>query len=177
MADLMRDDVGLGEITRRLESPFQLVIKTQVDIDFLITRAVKRPHLRHAGTAGCCNLTAIHFQLGYLVGLIVAGKFSSPDVLGIGQYHLNESSSLLLLRAGLDRAGLSLRRAAHQHAGIDQAQLPGHGAYHDQHQDAFDSETPPDHVEQHGAAGGIGHFAAPGVHHIGAFSSAFPPHK
>ena len=62
-------------------------------------------------------------------------------------------------------------------AGIDQAQLPAHGAYDEQNQDALDSEPAPNHVEQHGRTGGVGYFAATGIHHIGTGSSAFPLHE
>ena len=46
MADFVSDDIGLGEIARRLEAARKLVEKLGVEIDLLVGRAVKRTHRR-----------------------------------------------------------------------------------------------------------------------------------
>ena len=48
MADLMGDDIGLGEVAGRAEAVLQLLVEVEVDIDLLVVRAVERAHLRHA---------------------------------------------------------------------------------------------------------------------------------
>ena len=42
MPDFMRDDIGLGEITRRAESPIELAEERQIEIHLLIARAIER---------------------------------------------------------------------------------------------------------------------------------------
>ncbi len=43
MTDLVRDDVRLREIARRLEALLQLVVEHHIDVDLLVERAVERP--------------------------------------------------------------------------------------------------------------------------------------
>ena len=52
MADLMGDDIGLGEVAGRAEALRQLVEEGRVDVDLLVGRAVERPHRRLAHAAG-----------------------------------------------------------------------------------------------------------------------------
>ena len=51
VADFMRNHVGLREVARSTKLARQRFIKTQVDVDLLVARAVKRPHCRLALTA------------------------------------------------------------------------------------------------------------------------------
>ena len=51
VADLMGDDIGLGEIARRAEPPRQFVEEGRVDVDLLVGRAIKWPHRRLRRTA------------------------------------------------------------------------------------------------------------------------------
>jgi len=41
---LVRDHTGLGEIARRVETRLHLFVESEVDVDLLVTGAVKRPH-------------------------------------------------------------------------------------------------------------------------------------
>ena len=43
VADLVRDDVSLREVARRMEAGLQLIKELQIDVDVLIRRAVERP--------------------------------------------------------------------------------------------------------------------------------------
>ncbi len=46
VADLMGDDIGLGEIAGRSEAARQLVEEGGVDVDLLVGRAIEGPHRR-----------------------------------------------------------------------------------------------------------------------------------
>ena len=43
VADLVRDDIGLGEVARRLEAARQLVEEGRVDVDRLVVGAIEGP--------------------------------------------------------------------------------------------------------------------------------------
>ncbi len=42
MADFMRQDVGLSKFTGRAKAAFEFVVKTKIDVDLFVSRAVKR---------------------------------------------------------------------------------------------------------------------------------------
>ena len=48
MPDLVRDDVGLGEVARRAEALIELLEEREVEIDLAVGGAVERPHRRLA---------------------------------------------------------------------------------------------------------------------------------
>ena len=52
MADLVRDDIGLRELARRVEALRKLAEELGVEVDVLVGRAVERPHcgLRRAAS-------------------------------------------------------------------------------------------------------------------------------
>ena len=52
MADLVRDHVRLGEVAGRAEAFAQFLIKAEVDVHFLVRRAVERAHGRVGEPAG-----------------------------------------------------------------------------------------------------------------------------
>jgi len=43
MADLMRDDISVGEIAAAAEAPFHVLEKSGIEIDLLVFRAIERP--------------------------------------------------------------------------------------------------------------------------------------
>src|SRR3990170_5637685 len=51
MADLVREDVGLGEVALYAEAVLQLLIKIEVDVNLLVARAVEGAHLRQPHAA------------------------------------------------------------------------------------------------------------------------------
>ena len=52
VADLVGDDVGLGEVARGAEARAQLVEEAEVDVDLLVARTVERAHRRLGEAAG-----------------------------------------------------------------------------------------------------------------------------
>src|SRR6185437_8924718 len=51
VANLVRNDIGLREVARRLEALRKLVEELRVEIDLLVGRAVERPHCRLSSAA------------------------------------------------------------------------------------------------------------------------------
>ena len=61
---LMRDHVGLGEISRGAMPYFQIVEKGQVDIELLVTRAVERTNGGSSHTTGGIDTAGEQHQGG-----------------------------------------------------------------------------------------------------------------
>ena len=85
MADLMRDDIGLGHVARRVEAVLQLLVEVEVDIDLLVVRAVERAHLRQPSAAGRAHAAGEQHQLGIAIALAVARQDIPPDILGVAE--------------------------------------------------------------------------------------------
>ena len=85
VAYLVCHDIGLGELARRAQLVAQRLVKAQVDIDLLVTGAIKRTHgglSRAAGRGGC---TPKQHQLGLLVLGTTLLEHVFPDIFRIGQ--------------------------------------------------------------------------------------------
>ncbi len=101
MSDLVGDDVGLREITRRVEAALQLVVKGEIDINLLVERAIEWPHLSLADAA-CGARTALeNDELGFLVVLAEGLEDAVPDGLGIGEHAADKHLHLVAGRGGL----------------------------------------------------------------------------
>jgi len=111
MANLVREDVGLRKLSRCAESLAQLVVKTQVDIDLLVSRAIEGPG-RGFRTSASARLRVVseQDQLGVPVGLArLLRQDLVPGSLCVVQNEGNElHQRLFLLVAG--RIGLAHRR-------------------------------------------------------------------
>src|SRR3954466_12601317 len=64
MAELVGDDGGLREITRRAKALVQLLEETEIEIHLLIERAIKRPHRRLSLSAARRGTVAEQYHLG-----------------------------------------------------------------------------------------------------------------
>ena len=106
VTDFMRDDVGLGELARRLETLFQLAEEDEVDINLLVARAVKRPHRRLAGAAGGGRHAGKEDQLGFLVGMAAGAKGRIPGVFGRGEHLRDEARGAVVGGWALCRSAL-----------------------------------------------------------------------
>ena len=96
MADLMRDDIGLGEVAWRFEPVLQLLVEVEVDIDLLVVRAVERAHLREPDAAGRAHAAAEQHELGIAIALAIAREDVPPDVLGVAENHRHEALEIVL---------------------------------------------------------------------------------
>ena len=116
VADLVGEDVGLGEVALHLEAVLQLVIEAEIDVNFLVVRTIERPHRCHAGAAGGANRAGKQHELRVAVFLAVLAEDVVPDVLGVGEHHADELPEVVFagalgmlerrpLRAGLGNVG------------------------------------------------------------------------
>ena len=99
--DLVRDDIGLGEIARRPEPAAQVPEKAQVDVHLLVARAVEGPDRRLREAAGRLDRAGEQHELGKLVLLVAAAEDVAPSVLGIGEHHGDELAHLVGLSGRL----------------------------------------------------------------------------
>src|SRR5437016_8970944 len=63
MADLVRDDISVGEVAAAAEAPFHVLEEGRIEIDLLIPRAVERPHGRLGAAAARGGPPAIEDEL------------------------------------------------------------------------------------------------------------------
>ncbi len=95
MSDLMRDDVSLGKIAGRFKSLAQLTIESQVDINFLVVAAIKRPRCRLGEAAGRLNLAGKEHELRLRVITSGALENFTPSSLGAAEDAGNELTSVV----------------------------------------------------------------------------------
>ena len=69
VADLVGDDIGLGEIARRAELVLQLPEEVEVEIELLVVGAVERPDRRAGGAAGRADLVVEQDEGRLRIGL------------------------------------------------------------------------------------------------------------
>ncbi len=108
MADLMGEDIGLGEVALHLEAVLQLLIEAEVDINFLVVGAIEGTHGRHPRPAGRAHRAAEQDELGIAVILAILLEDVLPNVLGVGEDDGHELLEIVLavgLRV-LDRRAL-----------------------------------------------------------------------
>ncbi len=97
VADLVRDNVGLREIARRMEAALQFLVEAQVDVDGAVERAIEGAHGRLAEPAFGARRIGKDDELGLLVGASRVLEDLLPDVLGIGEDMAHELRHLVVL--------------------------------------------------------------------------------
>src|SRR5690348_1390146 len=83
MSDLMRQNIGLREISGRAETSLQLIVKTQVDINLLVVRTVERPSRRLCHAAGRVDGIAEQHELGMTIRSSLLLKDLGPRALRV----------------------------------------------------------------------------------------------
>ncbi len=109
VADFVGYHVGLGEIPRRAVTCLEVVEKTEVDIELLIRRAIKRTHCRRGQPAGRIDPPTEQYQCRIFVGFSLRLKDFAPGILGVGQNNRDKIGQLLFLRT--ETGTLLCRRA------------------------------------------------------------------
>src|SRR5688572_26297828 len=119
MTDLVRDHVGTRKIARRAEPLMQFLEERQIEIDFLIQRAVERTHRRLRKATLRLHRVAEQHQLRLAILLSVPPELLVPHVLRLRQHDRDEVRLLVhaLVRARLPGRYLFRRRPAARHYG------------------------------------------------------------
>src|SRR3954447_10852217 len=99
VAELMREDVGLGEVARRLEAPVELVEEAEVDVDALVERAVERARLRARRATPGVRLAAEEDELRRLERFAGARELLLPEPLGVVEDERDELDLVVFVRA------------------------------------------------------------------------------
>jgi hypothetical protein len=86
MPNLMRNDIGCGEIPRRAKLAQQAAHEIQIYVNALIGGAVKGTNLRlrRAAARTCC--AAVKHKHRFLIPSAECLKSLIPDLFGFGQY-------------------------------------------------------------------------------------------
>ena len=84
MPYFVRDDVGLREVAASFVFIRKLVEKAEIEINFTVPRAIKRPRLRARKAAAACDLIAEKPKSWLLVTRAGTFKYLAPNVLGLG---------------------------------------------------------------------------------------------
>src|SRR5664279_160181 len=120
MTDLVSHDIGLGKIPRRLEALLQHLVKSQIDVDGLVLRAVERSGGRLPGAAGSPRGTTEHHQPGRSVLCALLTEDFGPGVLGAGEDSRHEAAARIGRRYTM-LAGTRRRGGLHHLPTIDTA--------------------------------------------------------
>ena len=147
VADLMRDDVGLREVARRLELRLELVPEGQVDVDLLVAGAVERAGARVGAAAGGDHLAAEKFEDRRFVLRAARLEDLRPGLFGVAEHRACRIARGIGGRAHHAGRRRGRRRAAAARAG------DGRAALHHAERDArVDAEQPGGDERQHDAA-------------------------
>ena len=98
MANFVGDNVGLGKVTRGLELLLQLVIKSQIDIDFPVGRTIKGSGCRLGKTACRLDFAGKKHQLRFLIFSPCFLKQLFPGIFSIGKNYGNKVGESILGR-------------------------------------------------------------------------------
>ena len=147
MPDLVSHDVCLGEITGCFESSGKLIVKTQVDVDLLITRTIKRTHRSASGAAGRACLPTVDLHFWLFIRPPNPAELRCPDFFGHPKNLADKLISLLFLRTDLRGSGRS-RSTSEQHIRIDDSQFPQNNPGHHSNENAFHPEFFPIRVSK-----------------------------
>ena len=94
VADLMRDDIGLGEVARRAEALAELLEEAGVEVHALVRRAVEGPHCGLGRTAARRRIALVEVDRGRAVGGALFLEDPAPGLLGRGHHPAREQLRL-----------------------------------------------------------------------------------
>jgi len=109
MSDLVRDDVGLGEIAGRAKAVAQFPIKAEIDVNAAILRAIERTGGAAGKSATGLGLIREEDEPRLLVRTTHFSKDVVPNILGIGQDNGDEFRGFVAWGVAVDRSRLRLR--------------------------------------------------------------------
>ena len=150
MANLVCDDIGHGEVARRLEALRQLAEEFRVEVDVGVGRTIEGPHRRLRRTAARLVGFRIEMEVGRRVTLPLRLKQRGPGVLGACE-HLQREMADLRVQVALARRGadlLLLRSHAAAGATAETAERAQQEVADDENNDAADTEAAGDERQE-----------------------------
>jgi hypothetical protein len=156
VADLVRDDVGAGEVAFRTEPALEGLEEVEVEIDPAVARAVERPDRRVGSAAGGVDDTGEEDELGRLVAAAAGLELALPDLLGVGEHDRDEGRGRVV---GADRARRLGLRCRGDEPAATAAEERGEVDAEEEADD--DDDDGADAADAAGAAGAPAHAAAP----------------
>jgi hypothetical protein len=166
VADLVRDDIGGGEVAARAETLRESREEVGVEVDLLVARAVERPGLGGRTAAGRLRgALEEHKRRGRVSATKFVLEDIGPDLFGVGQRDRDELCGLLVGLGDLAAAGLNL--------------AAGHAALQDGHRVAAQSPDNQGHCDETEATASNDATGAdtPAVFDIVAAATSFPLHR
>ena len=116
VAHLVSDDVGIGKVAVGPQLLFHLSKERQVDVEFLVARAIEGSHLCRALSAGRLRAVGVEHHGGHLVLHVVVFENLLPHILRAGQYLRGKARQFLFLLGELALLGADLGIGARQRA-------------------------------------------------------------
>src|SRR4051794_31512474 len=110
VAQLVGDDIGLGEVAGSLEALVQLVEEAEIEIDLAIERAVERPGRGAGEAAARLGLTLEDHDLRPLIPLSRRLELLRPEALGVPLDEVDELHLPVLIRTAGDGVAARPRR-------------------------------------------------------------------
>src|SRR5215510_2703492 len=96
MAYFVCNHIGLSKVSRCTKPVLQLLIESQVNIDFFVPGTIKRSHCRPGNSARRLDLTPEKHQLRLPILRAHLAESVAPNILGIRQYDRDEPFELIL---------------------------------------------------------------------------------
>jgi hypothetical protein len=100
MTDFVGDDVGLGKVTRGAQLISEIAIEAEIDVDFLIGRAIERAGLGTGEATTGLDFAREEHKARLPVALAVAPEELIPDVLGISEDGFDELGEFVIRSSG-----------------------------------------------------------------------------
>src|SRR5262245_25285643 len=165
MTDLVRDDIGLRKVSRRVKPLPQLFIKRQINVDLLVSRTVKRPD--RGAIDATRRLHLVRKKNESRIPVMAAGFLEDvcPHILSLRQHHADEMLKLFLFGVSWPGSRHSRRRRATARSQV----LPRIGA--EQQRQYYDDQRAQPSADHHAAAG-----KASPIFNVFAFSLTLPAH-
>lgn len=180
VSDLVGDDISLGEIPGGVELPGQFVVKSEIDVDLLVRRTVKRPHRGAPRSTAGVDAAAVDRHRRQDIAPPQTGQLLGPDIFGIRQHHLDKVEAFLFLGRHVRRLGIGGRATFEEHPRIDDPQPPSHEGQPDHDENALQTEATSNQGQNRAgpadAAATTGDGLVAGILDSVTFSAAFPLH-
>ena len=110
VADFVCDDISLCEFAGRTKTLFKVAVKSQIDVNFLVGRAVEGPHRGLSAAAGGGRHPRKEHKFRFAVLCAMCAEHLVPRCFGTGQHLGNKSGHGIVAGRSVCRRALALLR-------------------------------------------------------------------